>query len=263
MSLLTQLEPAWQITAWYLLILFLISLSAKVISALLSGHSLRDQIPFLLLAPALSITTWRRRQALERSDLRLLLLRASWILPAVTAAYVVLPALLSRPRFSWPVRAYLAVVPFWLLTDAIGLATQLTCAMMGTHIPALHRSPWRSDSLAHFWGRRWNRVCSDWFRETCLARLGHNPIVALAVIFSISGLAHEALVNVPLLIVYGTNLLGSMLLYFLLQAAGIVIERRWLRRLRQTRRLFLWMVVLGPIPLVLNEGTLRIFHFAE
>lgn len=262
MPVFTQFEPAWRITAYYLVALILVSLSAKLVSASLSGRSPQEQFHFLIQAPTLSIKTWRSRRTVERSDLGILLLRAVWILPALIAAYLVLQVPLSRPQLSWPLKAYLAVVPFWLLTEAIGLAVQLTGAMMGFHIPFLHQSPWLSKSLAHFWGR-WNRLFADWLREACFEPLSRKPILALAVTFLVSGLLHEVLVNLPLLIVYGRNLLGSMLLYFLLQAAGILVERKWLRRLRWVRRTFLWIVVLGPVPLVLNEGTLRIFHLAR
>ncbi|MFY9609181.1 MAG: MBOAT family protein [Blastocatellia bacterium] len=262
MSLLAQLAPAWRITAFYLIILILTSLSAKLISALLSGHSSKERVRFVMLAPTLSLTTWRRRRPITRSDFRRWGLRAVWILPSLFAGYLILPALLSRTQLSWSGKAYLAVVPFWLLTEAIGLATQIMGAMMGFHVPSLHEAPWRSESLAHFWGRRWNRLYSDWFRETCFDPFNHKPILALAATFMVSSLLHEALVNIPLLAVYGTNLLGSMLLYFLLQTAGILVERKWLRRRQRARRAFLWTVVLGPVPLVLNEGTLRIFHLA-
>lgn len=260
MSFLAQLEPAWRITAIYLIILILTSLSAKMISAMLSAHSFQEQVRFVMLAPTLSLTTWQRRRPLTNSDSRRLLLRASWILPGLIASYLSLPALLARAQPSWSGKAYLAVVPFWLLTEAIGLVTQMIGALIGFQVPSLHVSPWRSDSLAHFWGRRWNRLYSDWFRETCFGRLNHRPILALTATFLVSGLLHEALVNIPLMVVYGTNLLGSMVLYFVLQAAGILVERKWLRRHPRVRRVFLWTVVLGPIPLVLNEGTLRVFH---
>jgi hypothetical protein len=38
--------------------------------------------------------------------------------------------------------------------------------------------------------------------------------------------------------------------------------KQWLRHYPGWKRLFLWTVVIVPVPLVLNEGTLRIFHWA-
>jgi hypothetical protein len=49
-----------------------------------------------------------------------------------------------------------------------------------------------------------------------------------------------------------------MLLYFLLQAVGILIERR--TRHRGLRILLVWLFVFGAAPLMVNEGLLRILH---
>jgi hypothetical protein len=49
-----------------------------------------------------------------------------------------------------------------------------------------------------------------------------------------------------------------MIAYFLLQAVGILIERR--TRNRALRRLLVWLFVFGAAPLIVNEGLLRILH---
>ena len=86
---------------------------------------------------------------------------------------------------------------------------------------------------------------------------------ALAVAFLASGALHELLVNLPLWLLYGTNLLGSMFAYFLLlQLGAIIIERRFLRRFPLANRLWLWVSVVAPAPLVLNQATLRAFQLA-
>jgi hypothetical protein len=89
------------------------------------------------------------------------------------------------------------------------------------------------------------------------------PNLGLAVAFAVSGVIHEVLVNVPLWVVFGTNLFGSMSLYFLIQAGGIFVERELLKQYSIGNRVFLWAVVIGPVPLVLNEGTLRIFQLVR
>ena len=54
--------------------------------------------------------------------------------------------------------------------------------------------------------------------------------------------------------------LGSMMLYFLLQAVGILVERRWLKGRARLSVVFVWLVVFVPAPLVINEGLLRTLH---
>ncbi len=83
-------------------------------------------------------------------------------------------------------------------------------------------------------------------------------MLALFAVFLASGILHEWVINVPLYIVTGRNCFGSMTLYFLLQAFGILIERRV--RKRVVRILLAWLFVLGAAPLMINEGMLRILH---
>ena len=261
MPLQVTLEPAWQITLYYIMVLLLTSMFAKLVSAFLSNVSIRERIRFLVLSPTLSFQPWSRNGLTKPDDLRLLLMRLAWLYPSLAVIYFLFPSTTSG--FSWSVRGYLAIVPFWLITEAIGSTIQFIYALMGISIAPMHDRPWRSRSLAEFWGRRWNRLHGDWFRESIFNPMRRRGFVSLVVVFFVSGLLHEILVNIPMKIVYGTNLLGSMMIYFLLQAAGILIGRKWLRQSRLTRTCFLWITVLGPVPLVLNEATLRIFHFAE
>jgi hypothetical protein len=77
-------------------------------------------------------------------------------------------------------------------------------------------------------------------------------------VFLVSGVLHEWVINLPLYLVTGKNRFGSMIAYFLLQAVGILIERR--TRNRGVRRLLAWLFVFGAAPLIVNEGLLRILH---
>jgi len=115
-------------------------------------------------------------------------------------------------------------------------------------------------SIADFWGRRWNLWFSDWFRYAILTRLRRWPALALILIFAVSGVMHEWVINVPLYYLTGRALFGSMMVYFLLQAAGILLERRFLRHHERLRVGFAWLVILAPAPLIMNEGLLRTLH---
>jgi len=50
------------------------------------------------------------------------------------------------------------------------------------------------------------------------------------------------------------------MIYFLLQAACLLLERRIFRKQSNLGRIFTWIVVLAPVPLIINEGLLRALH---
>lgn len=246
-------------TAAYLLILLPFAFLAKAVSASLARAPARQRLGFLLWAPTLSIDTWLRAGPREPGDLRRWALAAAWTFPALVGAYV----LLRQTSGVVPngLRAYLSIVPFWLLTEGLSLALRFPYLVAGIHLPPMHHDPWRSRGLSVFWGRRWSTWFGDWFRQVCFAPLRRHPAAGVALAFATSAGLHELLVNVPLWWVLGKNLMGSMLLYFAIQALGLFLERKFLRPGSPGARCFLWLVVLVPIPWVLNEGTLRIFRF--
>lgn len=260
MSFLDALDPHWKITAYYALIFLFLFALAKLASAVVSRVSLLQRLVFLATAPTLSINTWLRARPAKIGDLRRLAVSAALVFPAIIAVYALLPQAISQPEMPWCARAYAAIIPFWLLTETLSIATQLVFLALGIYLPPFHQMPWKARSLSDFWGRRWNLLFSDWFRQVCFQPLRHRPMTAVFLVFAISAAMHECLVNVPLLAVFGTNLLGSMFVYFGFQAVGIFFEKRWLHHYPLPQRLFLWLTVLAPVPFVLNEGTLRIFH---
>ena len=86
------------------------------------------------------------------------------------------------------------------------------------------------------------------------------PVLAVWLIFFISGVLHEYVLNLTLWIVTGKKLFGTMMLYFLLQGAGVLAERRFLSDHPRVNRLFTWLVVFAPVPLVFHESMLRALH---
>jgi hypothetical protein len=127
----------------------------------------------------------------------------------------------------------------------------------GYLLPALHCRPWAARSIADFWGNRWNLWASDWFRYVIFGRLRRRPMFALFLVFAASGIMHECVINFPLYCVTGRVLFGTMMIYFLLQAVGILVERYFLKGHPRLLMTFVWLVVFVPSPLVLNEGYLR------
>ena len=235
------------------------SSAAKAASAAAVDGSRRERLLFLLFSPLLSMRSWNRRMKPDKA----VVLRAALKFVAGSVALAlfyrfVKPLVGTIP--GWWLKGYAAVIPFWLFFETIGAYIQICFCPFGILLPPVSNAPHRCNSSADLWGRRWNRIHGDWLRDTVFSPLRRKPSLALMATFAVSGLLHEVLVNVPLYAVYGVSQFGSMLVFFFIQAGWVAVERRWLRRSAAKRWLAL-LVLLVPSPLVLNEGTLRIFHF--
>ncbi len=251
----------WLITLYYLVILTIVIVVAKIVSTLVAGKTLAGEARFLLLAPVLSIKSWQQMTRLGKPDKRLLLYKCMVFLPLMMIVFLWIPALTSGMH--WWVRSYLAILPFWLLIETIQLVVELCWSRVHQSVPAINQQPLAARSVADFWGRRWNRLFGNWLLQVCFRPLARQPILALTVTFIISSLIHELLVSLPLWLVYRVNCFGWMVGYFLLQLLAILVERQWLRQFPRLNRPFVWLVVLAPAPLILNKGTLLIFHLAS
>jgi hypothetical protein len=153
------------------------------------------------------------------------------------------------------------VAPAVLLTTEVFVATvTILWLPSGRLLPVLHRNPFAARSVADFWGRRWNLWMSDWFRYVLFAPLRRRPVLAIWLIFFLSGLLHEYVLNLSLWLVTGQKLFGTMMLYFLLQPAGMLLERRFLRNHPRANVLFTWLIVVAPAPLAFHESMLRTLH---
>jgi len=143
-------------------------------------------------------------------------------------------------------------------TGLLGLGLMLHCGLV--HLLSIH---WRlagydarplfdgvlgARSIGEFWGRRWNRAFSDVTERAIfrplVPRVGPRP--AMVVSFLASGLGHEVLLSVP-----AGGGYGLCTLYFLIQAAGVALERRRRSRLRTA------LFVVAPLPLLFHPVFLR------
>lgn len=248
----------WQITVCYLAILAIISLLAKSVSLKVSGEvQLADTVGFLC-APSLCFSSWRKRKILNQGARQRLLLRfllAFTLLAGVYRLYI--PEI---EHLFWLGQAYLVVLPFWLFLETIDALCQLLWAPTGLLVPAINNRPWRAGSVSEFWGLRWNRLFGDWLYQVVFMKLRHKPQFAMFATFLVSGVLHEMLVSLPLQLVFERNVWGWATCYFLLQYLAIVFERS-VNLPRVMQRVYVWLVVIVPAPLVLNPGTLLIFHF--
>jgi hypothetical protein len=106
----------------------------------------------------------------------------------------------------------------------------------------------RSRSVGEFWGRRWNRAFADLAARSVYRplapRVGPRP--ALVAVFLVSGLVHELLLSMPAGAGY-----GLCTLYFVIQAVGVLVERR--RRSRVLTVLF----VAVPLPLLFHPAFMQ------
>lgn len=177
-----------------------------------------------------------------------------WVKLILSVSFLVLVVLFSRNFLN--TEHYFQVVLIspiiYLLTESLGSLGQLSAKLAGIDLSAIHDHPLKSRSLSDFWGRKWNRWVQDWLRDVTRMYRRH-PNKKLILTFLISGLFHELMVNLPYYLKYGELFFGNMLLYFIIQGAGLLIEKRIGHSLSPLfRRIFLWSFILLPSPLFLN-----------
>lgn len=130
-----------------------------------------------------------------------------------------------------------------------GLFHLLSCGWRAAGVEAkpLMRWPVLARSLSDFWGRRWNTAFRDLTHRFLFRPLA--PLVggrgAVAVGFLVSGLVHDAVISVP-----AGGGYGGPTLFFLLQGAGLLLERA-VPAVRG--RLFTAVVLLLPAPLLFHR----------
>jgi membrane bound O-acyltransferase family protein len=249
-------DPNWQMTVFFLLALAVMGFVMKLVALLLPAKREieRRAVSWVLISPD-SVLRAQRATGPGPVVPRILMLFAAGLL-----SYWIYWQLVRGFQIHGILLSYLAV-PFLLLIGeslvAIGNLFLLPCGYM---LPALHCRPWAARSIADFWGSRWNLWASDWFRYVIFGRLRRRPMFALFLVFAASGVMHECVINVPLYCVTGRILFGTMMAYFLLQAVGILVERHFLNGHPRLMVMFVWLVVFVPLPLVLNEGYLRVLQ---
>jgi hypothetical protein len=118
----------------------------------------------------------------------------------------------------WIVAGIAIVAAFEFVSRAI----VSVAAWQGVSVPDVSRSPQLAQSLAEFWGVRWNRVIGGLLREHCFTPLARRPSVGLAWAFVVSGVAHVYLL-LPALDVMSAATMGA---FFLTQPPLMLMERR-------------------------------------
>jgi hypothetical protein len=230
----------------------------KLISIKLAPASKRKDYLRFLLSPVFSIQAWHKCPNFDSRILPKLMTKSLCYLIPLVASYIVFHKFISALPIPHFAIAYFAIFPLVLLGETAGPLAQVLYSLLGKLVPEHHRTPLASKSISDFWGVRWNTWLSDWFRDSILKPLRKTPAIAVLTVFVFSGVWHELILNIPAKLLFGFNYIGSMLLYFLVQWAGLMIEKQYLRKIGPFgKRLFAWLIIVGPVPLILNEPTLR------
>jgi hypothetical protein len=255
------MDPAWLITALYVLFGFISIMVMKGVNVSVSAIPEQERIDYLLYAPTPSYLFWSRRRPAKRDDVLRLVGRMTATLPILIATYWSLHALDSIHQISWPVRGYLSVAPLVILVECVSAMIRLACLPFFGLLPPLYDKPHQSHSLGDFWGHRWSPAAGGWFREVVFNPLRRRPTMAAFAAFIASGLWHEVMVSLPLWLAFEENIFGVWTIYFVIQAGGLAVERRIPRRFVTRRRMLLWATLLVPVPLALNKASILVLHF--
>jgi alginate O-acetyltransferase complex protein AlgI len=130
---------------------------------------------------------------------------------------------------------------------------------LGIRAEPIMAAPFRSESLSEFWGKRWNLGFRQLAYDLIFAPM-HKKVGAVTagfVVFIASGLIHDFVISIPAAGGYGLPTA-----YFVLQGAGITVERSNLGRRLGLRRgvrgwLFMAALTTGPAFLLFHPPFIR------
>lgn len=211
-------------------------------------------------SPTLSVRTYRRASQATKDDIKTLMLR---FILCWTLVWLIWPTWRSFiSHHDLLCINYLAALPLVLAVYTFE-ATLKLAVLFGTRksVPSLLNEPWKAKNLAEFWGHRWNTWVNDWMEQVFIKRRSAWANFAWAFVFS--GIWHEYFLWAPTRILSDFSgkkdqaMPGLLLGYFLIQFIGTAIDRR-MGRTNKFRRIWMWAVVIGPLPLFLNDSTLMI-----
>lgn len=185
---------------------------------------------------------------------------AKFICGAVVVAYGSYVVAVSPIAESYYVGGAIGVAGL-LLVFHFGLFHVLSLAWRRRGVAAMPimDAPLVATSLGRFWGRQWNLAFRDlahrFVFRPALARFG--PAGATWLVFLFSGVVHDVVISLPVRAGYGLPTL-----YFLIQGAGVLMERsRFARQLGIGRGVIGWTYCLAftllPIALLFHRPFLE------
>lgn len=245
--------------------MFIVAIAAmgfvmKLVAMLLPARGRKAGAPFVYSPLVSPSSPLRRRQPGDAGEL--FRQCALWLALTVAAYWcywrlVVWCYLVKGWQWGDAELAYLAVPILLLVAETASALVPLVWLPTGWRLPPLVNHPALARGITEFWSRRWNLWFSDWFRYAIFSRMRGHPVLGLFAVFFVSGVMHEAVINVLLYFLTGRDCFGTMMIYFLLQPVAILLEKRFLEA-PPARLALAWLAVVGPAPLLLNEGLLRV-----
>lgn len=210
--------------------------------------SLRRMLAYLLAWPGMDANDFldERKVAAEPKKKEWAFAIAKMCFGAV-ALWAVTRTLLP---INWPLGGWLGMLGVvFILHFGLFHLLSLLWRQMGIYATPLMRNPIGATSLAEFWGGRWNTAFHELAFQFTFRPLRQfiTPALAMLLVFSLSGLIHEAVISLPARGGYGLPTL-----YFLIQGAGIIMERSRIgRRIRLGRGvrgwLFTFLITVAPV----------------
>jgi Membrane bound O-acyl transferase family len=141
---------------------------------------------------------------------------------------------------------------YWIIFGTMDLWAAVY-RLCGIAVEKQFDNPARAESLADFWGQRWNRIFSDFARDLFFRPLS-GPVgagIASFCVFLFAGVLHEWAWSYPARGGYGGPMLFFLIQWFALRLEGTRKGRALLRG-TVLGRVWTWLVVLGPSPLLLH-----------
>lgn len=250
----------WRMTLVFLLLLAVLVMALKLVGAAWKPPPAGTRV-FFWICPLPAVESVARVTPVGKGAFIPMMARVTLAVAGFLAAHWLLWRAGRKLGWNGVGLSYLATPLVWLGTLSFASLAQLMYLPAGRLLPAVHDNVFAARGTAEFWGQRWDVWMSDWFRQVIFRPMRRRPALAVAVVFLVSGVVHEFVINFSLWLVTGRNQFGSMMAYFGLQAAGLFAEREWLAEHPRLKRAWTWIVVVGPAPLFVNEGFLRMLQF--
>jgi alginate O-acetyltransferase complex protein AlgI len=182
-----------------------------------------------------------------------------WIWAAVNVTFGLCLLLLGVPtiaRASPLAAGWVGIVAIgFLLHFGLLYLLSLGWRQAGIRAVAIMNAPYRSASVSEFWGRRWNLAFRDLAHQFVFRAFvgAWGVTVATLAVFLASGLIHDLVISGA-----AGGGYGGPTLYFLIQAAGLFLERsRCGKRIGLGRGwagwIFCGLVTVGPVGLLFHR----------
>lgn len=245
-------EP-W-VVMWLIGVIVYFAIKAALANSV-SGWTLRSLVTYLLVSPTLDPVPFlhgrRQRGKVVAADDQwwtgLVGLLAGGVIWAVAVPAL---RLVSDWLAGWAVMAGVIC----LLHFGIFRLMTARLRTRGWAVEPIMNAPWKSESVAEFWGSRWNVAFRDAAQRLVVSPLRRKMSAPqlLFVVFLVSGLIHDIVMSTP------SGGWGLATMYFLLQAGGQAVSKTPLgTKLRlnhgRTGFAFTAALVLLPLPLLFHR----------